>query len=189
MKRVFCKCVLPVLSLAVICGCTPQGGGGGNPTGGGQGIPEGTVRGTLQCTETTTAVQQGSGDTVLSQTTPSFPVTYSFGDNGIVLDGNGDPLAVGSVGSTTITDATATATIRSVTTSVDRLDVIADATATVNVPQRGQRVMLGVVTAVYTFAEPDMVTVNTVKNFQSNVIDGEFIQIVASCSGSLPYLP
>jgi len=179
-----------VAGLAV-CGCQPGGNGGGNgggdPTPGGQGIPEGTYAGTLQCTETVSLVQEGQDDTVLDQTTPSFAVSFSFDESGSLLDSSADPVVVGSEDSTTIWDQTATGTVRTVDKTVDRLDIIADATATVDVTGYGELPMIGVVTAVYEFAEPNTVGLSTSKVFTSNLIDGEFIKIVAECSAELAY--
>ena len=170
-----------------VCGCTPGGNGGGDPVPGGQGIPEGSYSGTLQCTETTSVITEDEQETVLGTSNPSFQVTYSFGENGIILDSGGDPVVVGAQETVTIAGATGQATIRSVTTSVDRLEVVADAEATVNVPQRGERFMLGVVTAVYEFAEPNTVTVSSDKVFTSNLVDGEFAKVVAQCAATLAY--
>ncbi len=175
----------------MVCGCSPVDNGNGDgdddPVPGGQGIPAGTYAGTLQCTETTSLVQEGQDDTVLGETTPSFSVSASFGDTGVLLDSNGDPVEAGSTESTTIAGVTASGTIRSVTTAVDRLEVIADATATVEVSDYGPLPMIGVVTAVYEFSEPNTVTLSTGKVFTSNVTDSEFVKIVAECTATLAY--
>jgi hypothetical protein len=182
--------VAGLVMVAGICGCTPGGNGGnggGDPVPGGQGIAEGSYSGTLQCTETTSAVTEDEQESVLATSNPSFQVTYSFDESGIILDSHGDPVEAGTQEAATIGGATGVATVRSVTTAVDRLEVIADATATVTVTGRGQRVMLGVVTAVYEFAEPNTVTISSEKVFTSNLIEGEFIKIVAECTASLAY--
>ncbi|MDM8008988.1 MAG: hypothetical protein QUV05_22845 [Phycisphaerae bacterium] len=175
----------------MVCGCSPVDNGNGDgdddPVPGGQGIPAGTYAGTLQCAETTSLVQEGQDDTVLGETTPSFSVSVSFGDTGVLLDSNGDPVEAGSTESTTIAGVTASGTIRSVTTAVDRLEVIADATATVEVSDYGPLPMIGVVTAVYEFSEPNTVTLSTGKVFTSSVTDSEFVKIVAECTATLAY--
>lgn len=183
--------VLIVATALTAGGCTPPDNGGDNggydPVAGGQGIPEGTYAGTLECTETTSLVQEGQDDTVLGQTTPSFSVTFSFDDTGVLLDSNGDPVVVGSADSTTISGQTATGVVRTIDKAVDRLEVIADATASVEVAGYGTLPMIGVVTAVYEFSEPNTVTLVTEKVFTSNLVDSQFIKIVAECSATLPY--
>ncbi|MGQ9651405.1 MAG: hypothetical protein ACUVXJ_14955 [Phycisphaerae bacterium] len=172
-------------------GCTPPDNGGDNggydPSPGGQGIPEGTYAGTVECTETTSLVQEGQDDTVLGQTTPSFPVAFSFDDSGDLLDSNGHPVAAGSVDSTTISGQTATGAVRRIEKAIDRLEVIADATATVEVAGYGELSMIGVVTAVYGFSEPNTVILVSDKVFTSNLVDSQFIKIVAECSATLSY--
>jgi hypothetical protein len=194
MNRVWGKYLLPfVFTGLCVCGCTPPdggGNGGGDPTPGGQGIPEGTYSGTLQCTETTSRVSEADdSETVIGQSSPSFAVSYSFNDDGMVLDSSGNPVTEDSVGSTTIGGVTGTATVRTVTASTDRLIIISDAIALVDVTGSGQTATRGVVTAVYEFDEPNTVSVATEKVFTSNVVDGEYIKIEASCSASLAYQP
>ncbi|HPD28778.1 MAG TPA: hypothetical protein PLL20_02200 [Phycisphaerae bacterium] len=183
--------LLVVATALAAGGCTPPDNRGDNgdydPVPGGQGIPEGTYAGTLECTETTSLVQEGQDETLLGQTTPSFSVAFSFDDSGGLLDSNRDPIVVGSTDSTTISGQTATGTVRSVDKAVDRLEVVADATATVEVTGYGTLPMIGVVTAVYEFAEPNTVTLVTDKVFTSNLVDSQFIKIVAECSATLPY--
>jgi len=40
---------------------------------------------------------------------------------------------------------------------------------------------------VYEFSEPNTVTLVTDKVFTSNLVDSQFIKIVAECSATLPY--
>lgn len=188
-NRMWCRLVFMVLIAGIaVCGCTPPNGGGGDPISGGQGILEGTYSGTLQCTETTSRVAEvDESETVISQSSPSIAVSFSFNDDGFVLDSSGDPVTKDSVGSSTIAGATATATVRTVTRSTDRLVIISDAIAMVDVAGYGQTATRGVVTAVYEFEEPNTVAVATDKVFTSNVVDGEYIKISATCSADLTY--
>jgi hypothetical protein len=189
------KWLLPFFVISLLAwGCTPpdggNGGGDGSPTGGGQGIPQGTYSGTLQCTETTSAVtEESEAETVLSQSSPSFQVTQAFGASGVALDSSGIPLQVGSTIPVTVDQVSVTGTVRSVNTATDWLGIISDASATVQVPGRGERVMLGVVTAIYGFSEPDTVSLVTEQVFTSNVMDGEFIKTLSECSGNLAFQP
>jgi len=195
LRRLVRESLLPLCVVSLlICGCAPvdngNGNGNGGPSPGGQGIPQGTYSGTLECTETISAVSQASQEeSQLSQSNPSSQITVSFGSSGVALDSGGQPLAAGSTIAITIEDVAASATVRTVTTATDWLSIIADGSVTIDVPDRGERAMLGVVTAIYAFAEPDKVNIATENVFTSNVIDGEFIKVVGQCSGELAFQP
>jgi hypothetical protein len=185
---------LSLVASLLICGCAPvqdgNGNGNGGPSPGGQGIPDGTYSGTLQCTETISAVSQApQQETQLGQSSTSPQITASFGSSGVVLGSGGQPLQAGSTVSTTVNGVAASATVRSVTTAIDWLSVIADGSVAITVPDRGQAVVLGVVTAIYGFAEPDKVNLVTENVFTSDVIDGEFVKVVGQCSGDLAFQP
>jgi hypothetical protein len=177
-----------VLPLCMAAGCGLQGclgpDGGGNPTGGGPGIPEGTYSGPVTCTETTSAVQNQQ-ETVLDTSTQTQDLTQGFGANGVLLGTNNQPLTVGSQISVEVAGATATATVNSIDTPTDGLVIVSDASVTVDVPERGTRAMIGIVSVIYGFSEPDTVSVSTQDVFTSDVVDGEFIKVVLTCSGNL----
>jgi hypothetical protein len=193
LPRVFSVLLMVLVTpLCMAVGCELQGcldsGGGGGPTGGGPGIPQGTYTGPVTCTETTSAVQNEQ-ETVLDTSTQTTELTQGFGANGVLLGTNGQPLTVGSQTTVEVAGATATATVSSIDTPTDGLIIVSEANVTVDVPDRGNRDMIGAVSVLYAFSEPDTVAVSTQDVFSSDLVDNEFIKIVIACSGNLTFVP
>jgi hypothetical protein len=172
---------------------TPDGddgtdGGDTGPQAGGQGIAQGRYTGSLNCTDTVKTVSDGQ-ETVVSTSPRNSNVVREFNADGLLLVTGNQPVSAGTELAVEVAGGTGTNTIQSVSKSVDRLVVVGSATATVNVPGKGDQTVIGAITEVYQFSEPDTVTVTIEDLLTSNPVEGTFTKVTATCSASLTYAP